>query len=130
MLERTWSGAFSPHTRRAGTGVIVYAPLARDVLTDKYLDGSTPPGSRAAELPAIARRRKQSLAFTPDELSETDTLTQARADQARRSPLATIGLPASLRALRQRTLLNVRFCLLNPPNDPSTDMHRRHVARK
>ena len=33
-----------------GTGVIAFSPLAQGVLTDKYLEGSVPAGSRAAEL--------------------------------------------------------------------------------
>lgn len=64
-----------------GTGCIVFSPLAQGLLTDRYLDGSVPEGSRAATsrflsseridedyltrargLNALARQRGQSLA--------------------------------------------------------------------
>jgi L-glyceraldehyde 3-phosphate reductase len=83
MLDRAVEWDLLPHTRRAGAGVIAYSPLAQGVLTDKYLAGTVPAGSRAAELrgqrwladqltdarreslqalSALARRRGQSLA--------------------------------------------------------------------
>jgi L-glyceraldehyde 3-phosphate reductase len=64
-----------------GTGCIVFSPLAQGLLTDRYLDGTVPEGSRAATsrflssdrideayltrargLNAIAQQRGQSLA--------------------------------------------------------------------
>ncbi|MFG3019981.1 aldo/keto reductase [Streptomyces sp. NPDC048254] len=64
-----------------GFGLVVYSPLAQGLLTDKYLDGTIPPGARARDsaflspdaiddtyrerataLDEIARRRGQSLA--------------------------------------------------------------------
>jgi L-glyceraldehyde 3-phosphate reductase len=71
------------HTKRAGTGVIAFSPLAQGLLTDKYLGDNIPQDSRAAEwwsqqqqeraldaqkldkirsLNSIARERGQSLA--------------------------------------------------------------------
>jgi L-glyceraldehyde 3-phosphate reductase len=83
LLERSVEWDLLPHTRLTGTGVIAFSPLAQGVLTDKYLAGTVPAGSRAAELrgqrwladqltdarreslqalSALARRRGQSLA--------------------------------------------------------------------
>jgi L-glyceraldehyde 3-phosphate reductase len=83
LLERSVEWDLLPHTRRTGTGVIAYSPLAQGVLTDKYLAGAVPAGSRAAQLrgerwladqltderrevlqalSALARRRDQTLA--------------------------------------------------------------------
>jgi L-glyceraldehyde 3-phosphate reductase len=50
LLERAVEADLLPHTGRTGTGVIAYSPLAQGVLTDKYLAGAVPAGSRAAEL--------------------------------------------------------------------------------
>jgi L-glyceraldehyde 3-phosphate reductase len=50
LLDRRIEADLLPHTRRAGTGVIAYSPLAQGVLTEKYLAGAVPADSRAAEL--------------------------------------------------------------------------------
>ncbi len=83
LLDRTIETDLLPLTRRFGTGVIAFAPLASGVLTDKYLDGHVPEDSRASwawvkgwlgstgpeqrsealrGLEALARGRGQSLA--------------------------------------------------------------------
>ena len=49
MLGRTIEWDLLPQTEAAGTGVIVYCPLASGLLTDKYLGGDVPAESRAAE---------------------------------------------------------------------------------
>jgi len=50
LLERQLERELLPHTQVAGTGVIVYSPLAQGLLTDKYLYGEIPTRSRATEL--------------------------------------------------------------------------------
>jgi L-glyceraldehyde 3-phosphate reductase len=49
MLGRTIEWDLLPQTEAAGTGVIVFCPLASGLLTDKYLAGDVPPDSRAAQ---------------------------------------------------------------------------------
>ncbi|HEY3281759.1 MAG TPA: aldo/keto reductase [Armatimonadota bacterium] len=49
MLGRGVEWDLLPQTERAGTGVIAFCPLASGMLTDKYLGGTVPEGSRAAE---------------------------------------------------------------------------------
>jgi L-glyceraldehyde 3-phosphate reductase len=49
MLGRTIEWDLLPQTEAAGTGVIVFCPLASGLLTDKYLAGDIPPDSRAAQ---------------------------------------------------------------------------------
>jgi L-glyceraldehyde 3-phosphate reductase len=50
LLDRTIEADLLPHTERVGTGVIVFAPLASGLLTDRYLDGDIPADSRAATI--------------------------------------------------------------------------------
>jgi L-glyceraldehyde 3-phosphate reductase len=50
LLDRSVEWDLLPHTRLAGAGVIAFSPLAQGVLTEKYLAGTVPAGSRAAEL--------------------------------------------------------------------------------
>jgi len=49
MLGRGIEWDLLPQTEAAGTGVIVFCPLASGVLTDKYLGGDIPAESRAAQ---------------------------------------------------------------------------------
>jgi L-glyceraldehyde 3-phosphate reductase len=49
LLHRKIEWDLLPQTERVGTGVIAFVPLASGLLTDKYLGGEIPPGSRAAE---------------------------------------------------------------------------------
>jgi L-glyceraldehyde 3-phosphate reductase len=49
MLGRDIEWDLIPQTEAAGTGVIVFCPLASGVLTDKYLGGDIPAESRAAQ---------------------------------------------------------------------------------
>ncbi|MFF1635921.1 aldo/keto reductase [Leifsonia sp. NPDC058248] len=81
MFDREIEGGLFPVLDEIGAGSIVYSPLAQGMLTDRYLDGTVPAGSRAATsnflsekqlsptyleraraLNAIAARRGQSLA--------------------------------------------------------------------
>ena len=49
MFDRTPEAGLFDELKRQGTGAIVFSPLAGGLLTDRYLDGSVPAGSRAAE---------------------------------------------------------------------------------
>lgn len=49
MLGRGIESDLLPQTERFGAGVIVFCPLASGLLTDKYLGGSIPAESRAAQ---------------------------------------------------------------------------------
>jgi L-glyceraldehyde 3-phosphate reductase len=49
LLGRGIEWDLLPQTERAGTGVIVFCPLASGLLTDKYLGGDVPAESRAAQ---------------------------------------------------------------------------------
>jgi L-glyceraldehyde 3-phosphate reductase len=49
MLGRDIEWDLLPQTAQAGTGVIVFCPLASGLLTDKYLGGDIPAESRAAQ---------------------------------------------------------------------------------
>ncbi|HUU53827.1 MAG TPA: aldo/keto reductase, partial [Armatimonadota bacterium] len=49
MLGRDIEWDLLPQTEAAGTGVIVFIPLASGLLTDKYLGGDIPAESRAAQ---------------------------------------------------------------------------------
>ena len=49
LLHRKIEWDLLPQTERVGTGVIAFVPLASGLLTDKYLGGEIPAGSRAAE---------------------------------------------------------------------------------
>ena len=81
MFDRHIEDGLFPVLDEVGAGSIVFSPLAQGLLTDRYLDGTVPPDSRAAEgrwltaeritdvylervraLNAIAENRGQSLA--------------------------------------------------------------------
>lgn len=49
LLDRVPEWDLFPQTQRAGTGVIAFSPLASGLLTDKYIDGTIPDDSRAAQ---------------------------------------------------------------------------------
>ena len=49
MLNRRVEQDVLPRTEKSGAGLIAYSPLASGILTSKYLDGTIPKDSRAAE---------------------------------------------------------------------------------
>lgn len=71
LFDRWIEDDLLEHTAAAGTGVIVFSPLAQGLLSEKYLDPAAPipPVSRAAD---------------PDGYLQPDQVTPARVDQARR----------------------------------------------
>ncbi len=48
LLNRTFETNLAEVALREDVGLLAYSPLAQGVLTGKYLDGATPPGSRKA----------------------------------------------------------------------------------
>lgn len=50
LFDRRCEHDLFDHTERNGIGVITFSPLAKGVLTDKYLDGSLPRDSRAVQI--------------------------------------------------------------------------------
>jgi L-glyceraldehyde 3-phosphate reductase len=50
LLHREIEWDLLPQTRRFGSGVIAFAPLASGLLTDKFLSGQIPQSSRAATI--------------------------------------------------------------------------------
>ncbi|SDQ20103.1 L-glyceraldehyde 3-phosphate reductase [Curtobacterium sp. UNCCL20] len=68
MFDRVPEDGLFDELTRLGTGAIVFSPLAGGLLTDRYLDGSVPVGSRAAE----------GRWFGPDRIDD-EYLTTARA---------------------------------------------------
>ncbi|WP_116949960.1 aldo/keto reductase [Jiangella endophytica] len=48
MLDRRLEDGLADTLDELGVGAVVYSPLAQGLLTDRYLDGSVPPDSRAA----------------------------------------------------------------------------------
>jgi L-glyceraldehyde 3-phosphate reductase len=49
MFDRHIENGLFPALDKIGTGAIVFSPLAQGLLTDRYIDGTVPPDSRAAE---------------------------------------------------------------------------------
>lgn len=78
LLDRSVEWDLLPHTRRTGTGVIAYSPLAQGLLTDKYLAGAVPAGSRARELRGEQWLATQLSAARQKSLHALSTLAQQR----------------------------------------------------
>ena len=61
MLGRGVEESITPCCDREGIGQIPYSPLAQGLLSDKYLSGEVPEGSRAAGNEDFQKRLKESL---------------------------------------------------------------------
>lgn len=61
MLERAIERAEIPRCAKDGLGLIVYSPLAQGLLSDKYLSGDTPEGSRGAGNERLTQRLQAQL---------------------------------------------------------------------
>lgn len=57
MFDRRIERGLFPVLDEIGAGSIVYSPLAQGMLTDRYLDGTVPPDSRAADSPFLNQDR-------------------------------------------------------------------------
>jgi L-glyceraldehyde 3-phosphate reductase len=89
MFNRGIEWDLLPQTARAGTGVIVFCPLASGLLTDKYLHG-IPEDSRAAQRWGKAWVEQ---ALTPEKravLNELNTMAAARGQSLAQMALAWI----------------------------------------
>jgi aryl-alcohol dehydrogenase-like predicted oxidoreductase len=61
MLGRDIEQRDVPRCLQEGLGLIPYSPLAQGLLSDKYLDGTIPEGSRATENEDLQRRLQEHL---------------------------------------------------------------------
>jgi aryl-alcohol dehydrogenase-like predicted oxidoreductase len=61
MFRRDIEGSQMPRCAKEGMGIIAYSPLAQGLLTDKYLGGSPPEGSRAAGNEGLMKQLEQRL---------------------------------------------------------------------
>jgi len=59
LLRRNLEGELFPALEAAGTGAVAFRALASGLLSDRYLDGEVPAGSRGAELWGAERTRAQ-----------------------------------------------------------------------
>lgn len=59
LLRRGLETELFPKLEAAGTGAVAFRTLASGLLTERYLDGNVPPGSRGAELWGVERTRAQ-----------------------------------------------------------------------
>jgi L-glyceraldehyde 3-phosphate reductase len=78
---------------REGIGCIAFSPLAQGMLTDKYLGGNVPPGSRAAQDHFLKRDM-----LTPETLAHIETLNAMASDRGQ--SLAQMAIAWTLRDAR------------------------------
>src|SRR5579875_300642 len=92
LLDRRVEYNLLDHTKRAGTGVIAFSPLAQGLLSDKYLGGNVPSDSRAA---AWWDENSRERILTDDTLSKVRRLNAIA--QERGQTLAQMALSWLLR---------------------------------
>jgi L-glyceraldehyde 3-phosphate reductase len=78
------------HTRRAGTGVVTFSPLAQGLLTAKYLSGTIPQDSRASAWWDEQNRQRLLTAETLDKVRRLDAIAQQRGQSLAQMALAWI----------------------------------------
>jgi len=61
MFVRGTEGRENPRCLKEGLGLIPYSPLAQGLLSEKYLDGSAPEGSRAQGNEGLQKRLQEQL---------------------------------------------------------------------
>ncbi|MBW3623820.1 MAG: aldo/keto reductase [Armatimonadetes bacterium] len=61
MFRRDIEGSQLPRCAKEGMGIIAYSPLAQGLLTDKYLGGEVPEGSRAESNENLAKQLEKRL---------------------------------------------------------------------
>ncbi len=76
MFDRHIEDGLFPVLDEIGAGAIVFSPLAQGLLTDRYIDGTIPSGSRAAE-----GRWIDSTRITDDYLARVRALNQIADDR-------------------------------------------------
>lgn len=79
MMNRWIESDLLPHTSEAGTGVIVFCPLAQGVLTDRYLDG-LPADSRMGKRGEEGQKwyERQKAAGVWDKVAALNEIASAR----------------------------------------------------
>jgi len=79
MMNRWIESDLLPHTAEAGTGVIVFCPLAQGVLTDRYLDG-LPADSRMGKRGEEGQKwyERQKAAGVWDKVAALNEMAKAR----------------------------------------------------
>jgi L-glyceraldehyde 3-phosphate reductase len=79
IMNRQIESDLLPHTAGAGTGVIVFRPLAQGVLTDRYLNG-LPPDSRMGKRGEGGRKwyERQKAAGVWDKVAALREIAKAR----------------------------------------------------
>jgi L-glyceraldehyde 3-phosphate reductase len=90
MFDRTAEQSLFDTLGMEGVGSIVFSPLAQGMLTDRYLDGSAPKGSRAAKNHFLKTSQ-----IDPTYLSRANCLNQIAADRGQ--SLAQLALTWVLR---------------------------------
>jgi L-glyceraldehyde 3-phosphate reductase len=98
MLNRWIEEALLDVLEREGIGAIAFSPLAQGMLTDKYLGGNVPAGSRAAE-----GRFLTTDMLTPDALAHIEALNGMA--QERGQSLAQMAIAWTLRDARVTSAL-------------------------
>jgi len=98
MLNRWTEEGLLDVLEKEGTGCICFSPLAQGLLTNRYLDGSIPSGSRASKGVFL----KASL-ITPELLKKLNALNAIAKDGGR--TLATMAIQWILRDRRNTSVL-------------------------
>jgi aryl-alcohol dehydrogenase-like predicted oxidoreductase len=61
MFRRDIEGSQMPRCAKEGMGIIAYSPLAQGLLSDKYLEGTPPEGSRAQNNEGMTKQLERQL---------------------------------------------------------------------
>jgi len=91
LLDRGIEGGLLQTLEDTGIGCIAFSPLAQGLLTDRYLDGTVPPDSRAARPAGFLRPEH----ITPERLTLIQRLNQVAMNGGR--SLAQLALAWVLR---------------------------------
>jgi L-glyceraldehyde 3-phosphate reductase len=98
MLNRWTEDGLLDVLEREGTGCICFSPLAQGLLTNRYLDGSIPEGSRASKGVFL-----KASAITPDLLRKLNALNAVAKEGCR--TLANLAIQWILRDKRNTSVL-------------------------
>lgn len=90
LLDRHIESNLLDHTKRNGTGVVVFSPLAQGILSDKYLGGEIPADSRAAEWWGKNNPKEVTNEEVFERLRELNKIAQERGQSLAQMALAWI----------------------------------------
>jgi L-glyceraldehyde 3-phosphate reductase len=100
MLGRGIETDLVPHAGKLGIGIIPFCPLASGLLTDKYLSGTAPEGSRAAEKWGKEWMERGLAGDRLDRLKSLNELANKRSQTLAQMALAwTLRMPETTSAL-------------------------------